>query len=135
MDQPSAPHTEVKGSSGYQLPGDSPPKRAINVESMQATEKAADSAESGAYKLLPLGLEEDKFLQFLEGYLSKLDYQQRSTFADAKKCCEQMAQGYDGHYIKISKSGDVDGLLCVNLDHTCQTEFRAYIRHFSMVDK
>ena len=33
------------------------------------------------------------------------------------------------------KDGQVDGMLCVNIDHTRQSEFGAYIRHFSVVDR
>lgn len=31
--------------------------------------------------------------------------------------------------------GEVEGMLCVNIDHTRQSEFGAYIRHFSVVDR
>jgi predicted transcriptional regulator YheO len=33
------------------------------------------------------------------------------------------------------KDGQVDGMLCVNIDHTRLSEFGAYIRHFSVVDR
>ena len=47
-----------------------------------------------------------------------------------------MLEGYERHYIQISSpSGSQEGLACINIDHTCQTEFRAYLRHISVKDK
>ena len=46
-----------------------------------------------------------------------------------------MLNGYEGHYLKFQKKGETAGILLVNMDHSCQTEFRAYIRHISVVDK
>lgn len=44
-----------------------------------------------------------------------------------------MEEGYEGQYLKFESSfGDVEGVALVNMDHTCQTEFRAYIRHITV---
>ena len=46
-----------------------------------------------------------------------------------------MKDGYEAHYIKFERNrGQVEGIACINMDHTCQTEFRAYIRHISCKD-
>jgi hypothetical protein len=38
--------------------------------------------------------------------------------------------------LKFSKSpGSIDGMLLVNIDHTREREFGAYIRHFSVVKR
>jgi hypothetical protein len=47
-----------------------------------------------------------------------------------------MQEGYEGHYLKFENSlGDCKGIVFINMDHTCQTEFRAYIRHISVKDR
>ena len=47
-----------------------------------------------------------------------------------------MKRGYEQHVMKFSqREGQVDGMLCVNIDHTRQSEFGAYIRHLSVVDR
>jgi hypothetical protein len=46
-----------------------------------------------------------------------------------------MRAGYEQHYLKLTNGKDIDGILCVNLDHTQQSEFRAYIRHISVINK
>lgn len=43
--------------------------------------------------------------------------------------------GYEGHYMKILKGAEMVGILCFNIDHTIQTEFRGYIRHLTVNDK
>ena len=49
---------------------------------------------------------------------------------------QQMQEGYDGHYLKFSNSfGQVEGIALINMDHTCQQEFRAYIRHISVKNR
>jgi len=47
-----------------------------------------------------------------------------------------MLDGYERHYVQISSpNGSQEGLACINIDHTCQAEFRAYLRHISVKDK
>ena len=37
--------------------------------------------------------------------------------------------------MKFHRGDEVEGMLCVNIDHTRQSEFGAYIRHLSVVDR
>jgi predicted transcriptional regulator YheO len=47
-----------------------------------------------------------------------------------------MKNGYEPHILKFSKKRDqVDGILCVNIDHSRTNEFGAIIRHFSFIDR
>ena len=47
-----------------------------------------------------------------------------------------MLDGYERHYVQISSpNGSQEGLACINIDHTCQAEFRAYLRHISVKEK
>ena len=46
-----------------------------------------------------------------------------------------MKNGYDQHYLKFTRGKEIEGFVCFNLDHTWQNDFRAYIRHISVVDK
>jgi hypothetical protein len=98
-------------------------------------EKAAESAESGVMQLVPLKIPETEFLKFFDDYLTKIDHSQKSTFGDAETCYKQMKNGYEQHYLKFTKGKEVEGLLCVNIDHNQQSEFRGYIRHLSVVDR
>jgi hypothetical protein len=45
-----------------------------------------------------------------------------------------MSNGYDQQFLKICQGGETIGLLCVNIDHTNQSDFRAYIKHISVID-
>lgn len=58
----------------------------------------------------------------------------KSSFGDTSTAFSQMQNGYEAHYLKFEKAGSTAGLLLVNMDHSCQTEFRAYIRHISVMD-
>lgn len=47
-----------------------------------------------------------------------------------------MLDGYERHYVQIcTATGIQEGLACINIDHTCQSEFRAYLRHISVKNK
>ena len=47
-----------------------------------------------------------------------------------------MEEGYEAQYLKFENSlEDVIGIALVNMDHTCLTEFRAYIRHITVKDR
>jgi hypothetical protein len=46
-----------------------------------------------------------------------------------------MKGGYEQHYLKLMNGKELEGLLFVNIDQNVQTEFRAYIRHMSVMDK
>lgn len=57
-------------------------------------------------------------------------------------CLKEMQQGYSPFYLRIvdptTKSRDVKdtiGVACLNIDHKCIEEKRAYIRHLSVRDK
>jgi hypothetical protein len=79
---------------------------------------------------------DQEFVRFLEEYLARLDDKQRSSFSESRGTLKNMKRGYEMHVMKFSKKeGSIDGMLCVNIDHTRQSEFGAYIRHFSMVDR
>ena len=99
-------------------------------------EKAAESAAAGGdLQLLPLGIHQEEFKKFFEDYRKKIDYTQRNSFADVDTCIKQMKNGYDQHYLKFTRGKEIEGFVCFNLDHTWQNDFRAYIRHISVVDK
>ena len=59
----------------------------------------------------------------------------KQSFGDTDIATKQMLNGYEGHYLKFEKKGATAGMLLVNMDHSCQSEFRAYIRHISVTDK
>ena len=84
---------------------------------------------------MPLNIAETEFVKFMEDYSKKIDYLQKSSWSDPKTCYKEMLNGYEKHFMKFSSGNDVDGILCVNIDHTCQTEFRAYIRHMTVIDR
>jgi len=47
-----------------------------------------------------------------------------------------MQEGYEAHYLKFENPfGQVEGVALINMDHTCQQEFRAYIRHISVKNR
>jgi len=46
-----------------------------------------------------------------------------------------MKGGYDQHYLKFTSGKEIAGIVCINIDHNWQSDFRAYIRHLSVVDK
>jgi hypothetical protein len=46
-----------------------------------------------------------------------------------------MKNGYEQHFLKFIKGKEVEGLLCVNIDHNQSSEFRGYIRHLSVVNR
>lgn len=48
---------------------------------------------------------------------------------------DQMRFGYEAHYLKVLKGRQMLGLLCFNIDHTHQSEIRAYIRHLTVNDR
>ena len=74
-----------------------------------------------------------EFKTFFEGYLKSLDYQMRSSFLKLGTALQQMEEGYDANYLKFESSiGEVEGIALINMDHTCQSEFRAYIRHITV---
>ena len=45
-----------------------------------------------------------------------------------------MSNGYEAHYLKLCKNGKDVGLVFMNMDHSYLNDFRAYIRHISVVD-
>ena len=80
-------------------------------------EKAAESAESGIMQLVPLKIADIEFLKFFNEYIAKIDYSQKSSFGDGETCIKDMKNGYEQHYLKFTKGKEVEGLLCVNIDH------------------
>jgi len=45
-----------------------------------------------------------------------------------------MRAGYDCSFLRLRKDNKDLGCACFNIDHTIQTEFRAYIKHISVTD-
>ena len=48
---------------------------------------------------------------------------------------QKMSNGYSSHYMKLMAGSEMKGVVCFNVDHTCQTELRAYIRHITVKDQ
>jgi hypothetical protein len=46
-----------------------------------------------------------------------------------------MQNGYDQNYLKLTLKGEIAGLVCMNIDHENKADFRAYIKHISVLDK
>jgi hypothetical protein len=45
-------------------------------------------------------------------------------------------EGYERHFLKLTAAGTKEtlGVAMVNVDHTAQGEYRAYIRHLTTID-
>lgn len=83
----------------------------------------------------PIGVSALEFMSFFTKYIEKVDITMKESFVDTEICWDQMQNGYEGHYLKFERNGEIKGLLLINMDHNCQTEFRAYIRHLTVIDK
>ena len=95
-----------------------------------------NTQDSEELQLSHIELKESEFVAFMDKYRARLDEKQRNSFSDSRDVLKNMKRGYEQHVMKFSKKeGQVDGMLCVNIDHTRQSEFGAYIRHFSVVDR
>lgn len=72
----------------------------------------------------------------MDTYQQALDRDTKGSFNQPEQAFEQMARGYEPHYMKLVQSdGQMLGLAFFNIDHSYQAEFRAYIRHLSVTDK
>jgi hypothetical protein len=83
---------------------------------------------------VPIGLGEKETTKFIDDFLAKVPYDVRNSFASTQVMMQQMRLGYDAHFLKIQQGTELKGILCFNMDHTCHTEFRAYIRNFALKD-
>lgn len=84
-------------------------------------------------KIEPIGLSEKETDNFIQQFMAKVPYDVRHSYSSTSVMLNQMKFGYDAHYLKIVQANVVKGILCFNMDHTCHTEFRAYIRNFSLL--
>ena len=71
----------------------------------------------------------------MENYLNAVSSDIKNSFAGVEQMLRKMENGYEMHFMKIQQGGEMKGLVFFNMDHTQQTEFRAYIRHVSVLDK
>lgn len=105
----------------------SPLKRSLNIEPLpEAREEELEPA------LEPLDMSNQEFNPFFREYLESLDKEMRESFADCDLCLRQMQNGYEAHYLALKKGRDLLGLVLINMDHTYQNDFRAYLRHISV---
>lgn len=65
----------------------------------------------------------------------------KQSFHGVEACLTAMEGGCHQQFLRLANGGapseevrDTIGLACINIDHTCLTERRAYIRHLSTVD-
>ena len=45
-----------------------------------------------------------------------------------------MKNGYESHYMKITRGGSMVGVACFNVDHTHLADFRGYLRHLTVLN-
>lgn len=75
---------------------------------------------------------EPEFVSFYDTYIKDVPSEIVNSFSGKQVLLKQMKSGYEAHYMKIMKGSTMIGLTCFNIDPTMQTEFRAYLRHFSV---
>lgn len=106
----------------------SPKKISLNVEPLP--QKEEEVLEEPA--LCALNVSTQNFKSFFNEYLQSLDKDMRESFADSELSQKQMSNGYEQHYLAFKRGeNQMLGLVLINMDHTYQTDFRAYIRHIS----
>jgi hypothetical protein len=73
----------------------------------------------GNLTLSHIEIKESEFVAFMDKYRANLDEKQRNSFSDSRDTLKNMKRGYEQHVMKFSrKEGNIDGMLCVNIDHT-----------------
>lgn len=105
----------------------SPQKRSLHVEPLPETKE-----EELEPTLEPLGMSNQEFKTFFREYLESLDKEMKQSFTDCDLCIRQMQNGYEAHYLALKKGRELLGLVLINMDHTYQNDFRAYMRHISV---
>ena len=97
--------------------------------------KPEAEVDDGSMKLKPLGMFTADLKMYMTSYLNAVCSEIKNSFGDLDKMLNQMENGYEAHYMKLEQGGEMKGMVFFNIDHTQQTEFRAYIRHVSVLDK
>lgn len=79
------------------------------------------------------------FKSHLVEFLWSVPVAVKNSFHDVEACLASMDSGCHRQFLRLvgsSSAGlevnDTLGLACLNIDHTCMTERRAYIRHISV---
>jgi hypothetical protein len=128
----AAPSIETAGGPSNSSPLVSP----VELGKTPAALVEVNSDDDVSYTLSHVKIPDQEFVRFFDDYLAKLDDSQRASFSGSRDTLKTMKRGYEMHVMKFGKKlGSIDGMLCVNIDHTREREFGAYIRHFSMVDR
>lgn len=89
---------------------------------------------SDELKLEGLTIKESELEEFLNKYISAIDSRLLNSTYEIKQLITKQSFGYERHYFKIMKSGQIEGVAFFNIDHTDSNDWRVFIRHISLKD-
>lgn len=131
---------KTKAVSDFALPLDGSPGGAP-LRNTDGVDQDSAPQQCASLELIGFDLNELEFSQHFNEYVLEIPEQMLKSFCHVDRCIELMQSGYSPYYLRLvdpsARSQGVaatQGLACLNIDHKCFSEKRAYIHHLSTRD-